>query len=183
MTCSKGWLDVLTKVKCSQDLSLAIKRALPANILYEPCRLPNWWQRIAAQHPPCVRSRCAPAHHLKFLGVRSTQGFPCNVNWAHGSAGGTWLTWVSAAQRGARSTAQLLAQRWCCPAHLPDRHQSGTAAADAERPSLSLLLPGATLPAACHCSSNCLAQNPQPLIRIPCLIVPESTIAILFWFM
>ena len=39
--CSQGWLDVLTKVKCSQDLSLAIERAFSTNVLHEPCRLPD----------------------------------------------------------------------------------------------------------------------------------------------
>ena len=40
-TCSKVWLNALTKVKRSQDLSLAIQRAFSTNVLYEPRRLPN----------------------------------------------------------------------------------------------------------------------------------------------
>ena len=98
------------------------------------------------------------------------RGVSHNPKWAYGDAGGTWLTWVSAARKRVHSTAQLLAQRRCCPAHLPAQHLSGAAAADAEHPSPSLILPGAMLPAACHCSSHSLAQNPWPFIGFPALL-------------
>ena len=40
-TRSKVWLDAFTKVKRSQDLSLAIKCAFSTNVLHELCCLPN----------------------------------------------------------------------------------------------------------------------------------------------